>query len=245
MDTTQQQSQLKHLIAKGKDQGYLTYAEVNDHLPDGIVDPEQIEDIISMINDMGIAVHEVPPDADELLLTDNAVNSDDDDAAEEAVSALATLDAEFGRTTDPVRMYMREMGTVDLLTREGEIRIAKRIEQGLNQALRALAAYPTTIETLQDAFALYEAGECKLTDILTGFIDPTQTEAAIPQPKAAQASSDDSDDDDDDEEEEEVDTGPDPEEAKARFAKIKRTASRLRTAVKKDGHSAAAALKIR
>ena len=243
MDTTQQQSQLKHLIAKGKDQGYLTYAEVNDHLPDGIVDPEQIEDIISMINDMGIAVHEVPPDADELLLTDNAVNSDDDDAAEEAVSALATLDAEFGRTTDPVRMYMREMGTVDLLTREGEIRIAKRIEQGLNQALRALAAYPTTIETLQDAFALYEAGECKLTDILTGFVDPTQTEAAIPQPKSAQASNDDSDDDD--EEEEEVDTGPDPEEAKARFAKIKRTASRLRTAVKKDGHSAPAAQKIR
>ncbi|MFT5448761.1 MAG: RNA polymerase primary sigma factor, partial [Gammaproteobacteria bacterium] len=103
METTQQQSQLKILIAKGKDQGYLTYAEVNDHLPDGIVDPEQIEDIISMINDMGIRVHEVPPDADELLLTDNAVNSDDDDAAEEAVSALATLDAEFGRTTDPVR----------------------------------------------------------------------------------------------------------------------------------------------
>jgi len=241
MDTTQQQSQLKHLIAKGKDQGYLTYAEVNDHLPDGIVDPEQIEDIISMINDMGIAVHEVPPDADELLLTDNAVNSDDDDAAEEAVSALATLDAEFGRTTDPVRMYMREMGTVDLLTREGEIRIAKRIEQGLNQALRALAAYPNTIETLQDAFALFEAGECKLTDILTGFVDPTQTEAAIPQPKSAQAA----DDSADDEEEEEVDTGPDPEEAKARFAKIKRTAARLRTAVKKDGHNGAPALKIR
>jgi RNA polymerase primary sigma factor len=148
MDATQQQSQLKILIAKGKDQGYLTYAEVNDHLPDGIVDPEQIEDIISMINDMGIRVHEVPPDADELLLTDNAVNSDDDDAAEEAVSALATLDAEFGRTTDPVRMYMREMGTVDLLTREGEIRIAKRIEQGLNQAMRALTGDPATISLL-------------------------------------------------------------------------------------------------
>jgi DNA-directed RNA polymerase sigma subunit (sigma70/sigma32) len=243
MDTTQQQSQLKHLIAKGKDQGYLTYAEVNDHLPDGIVDPEQIEDIISMINDMGIAVHEVPPDADELLLTDSAVNSDDDDAAEEAVSALATLDAEFGRTTDPVRMYMREMGTVDLLTREGEIRIAKRIEQGLNQALRALAAYPATIDSLLETYERHEAGEGKLTDILSGFIDPNQTEAAIPQPRPAQASEDS--DSDDDEEEEEVDTGPDPEEAKARFAKIKRTASRLRTAVKKSGHSGAAAQKIR
>ena len=255
MDTTQQQSQLKTLIAKGKDQGYLTYAEVNDHLPDGIVDPEQIEDIISMINDMGIAVHEVPPDADELLLTDNAVNSDDDDAAEEAVSALATLDAEFGRTTDPVRMYMREMGTVDLLTREGEIRIAKRIEQGLNQALRALAAYPNTITTLLDAHALHEAGACKLTDIITGFIDPNQTEAAVPQPKAAvveaASSTDDSDgdsddsDDDDTATEEEVDTGPNPEEAKERFAKIKRTANRLRTAVKKDGMHAAAAQKVR
>ena len=235
MDTTQQQSQLKLLIAKGKDQGYLTYSEVNDHLPDGIVDPEQIEDIISMINDMGIRVHEVPPDADELLLTDNAVNSDDDDAAEEAVSALATLDAEFGRTTDPVRMYMREMGTVDLLTREGEIRIAKRIEQGLNQAMRALTGYPNTIITLLDVYALHEAGGCKLTDIIAGFIDPTQTEAAVPQPKSAT----------DEDEEVEVDTGPDPEEAKARFTKIKRTATRLRTAVKKSDFHNAAAQKIR
>jgi RNA polymerase primary sigma factor len=238
MDITQQQSQLKTLIAKGKDQGYLTYAEVNDHLPDGIVDPEQIEDIISMINDMGISVHEVPPDADELLLTDNAVNSDDDDsAAEEAVSALATLDAEFGRTTDPVRMYMREMGTVDLLTREGEIRIAKRIEQGLNQALRALSAYPNTVITLLDAYALHEAGGCKLTDIIAGFIDPNNTEAAVPQPKSAA--------DDDDDTEEEVDTGPDPEEARERFARIKRTAARLRTAVKKNGLHSPQAQKIR
>ena len=146
MDLEQQQSQLKLLIAKGKDQGYLTYHEVNDHLPEGIVDPEQIEDIISMINDMGIAVHEVPPDADALLLMDQAVN--DTDTEEEAAAALATLDSEFGRTTDPVRMYMREMGTVDLLTREGEIKIAKRIEKGLNQALRALAEFPRTVEAL-------------------------------------------------------------------------------------------------
>ena len=134
MDLNKQQSQLKLLIAKGKDQGYLTYHEVNDHLPDGIVDPEQIEDIISMINDMGIAVHEVAPDADTLLMMETAVNADEDDT-EEAAAALVTLDSEFGRTTDPVRMYMREMGTVDLLTREGEIKIAKRIEKGLNQAL--------------------------------------------------------------------------------------------------------------
>jgi len=240
MDITQQQSQLKTLIAKGKDQGYLTYAEVNDHLPDGIVDPEQIEDIISMINDMGISVHEVPPDTDELLLTDAAVNTDDDDDTEEAVSALATLDAEFGRTTDPVRMYMREMGTVDLLTREGEIRIAKRIEQGLNQALRALSAYPNTITTLLDAYALHEAGECKLTDIIAGFVDPNATEAAIPQPKAAAEA-----DDDDADAEEEVDTGPDPEEARQRFAKIKRTSARLRSAVKKHGLHSPQAQKIR
>ena len=239
-DTTQQQSQLKTLIAKGKDQGYLTYAEVNDHLPDGIVDPEQIEDIISMINDMGIRVHEVPPDADELLLTDNAVNSDDDDAAEEAVSALAILDAEFGRTTDPVRMYMREMGTIDLLTREGEIRIAKRIEQGLNQAMRALTGYPATISTLLDVYALHEEGGCKLTDIIAGFIDPTMTEAAVPQPKSAVT-----DDSDDDEEEAEVDTGPDPEEARERFARLKRTAIRLRVAAKKSGYHDEAVQKIR
>ncbi len=241
MDINQQQSQLKLLIAKGKDQGYLTYAEVNDHLPDGIVDPEQIEDIVSMINDMGIAVHEVPPDADELLLMDNAVNSDDDDATEEAVSALATLDSEFGRTTDPVRMYMREMGTVDLLTREGEIRIAKRIEQGLNQAMRALSAFPNTIATLLEDFERFEAEEIKLTDVIAGFIDPNAPDTAIPPPRAADAASDDDDDDD----AEEVDTGPDPEEAKARFTKIKRTVTRLKTACKKHGAQSPQAQKIR
>ncbi|MFT5449060.1 MAG: RNA polymerase primary sigma factor, partial [Gammaproteobacteria bacterium] len=176
-------------------------------------------------------------DADELLLTDNAVNSDDDDAAEEAVSALATLDAEFGRTTDPVRMYMREMGTVDLLTREGEIRIAKRIEQGLNQAMRALTGFPATITSLLDVYALHEAGGCKLTDIITGFIDPNMTEAAVPTPKSA---TDDNDDD-----EVEVDTGPDPEEAKERFTKIKRTAIRLRAAVQKSGYHDESAQKLR
>ena len=126
-----QVQQLKDLIARGKEQGYLTYTEVNDHLPNDIVDPEQIEDIVNMINDMGIAVHEKAPDAESLVLSD--ATATDDDGAEEAEAALASVDAEFGRTTDPVRMYMREMGTVELLTRQGEIEIAKRIEDGLNQ----------------------------------------------------------------------------------------------------------------
>jgi len=139
--TDDRQSQLKQLIARGKEQGYLTYGEVNDHLPNDIVDPEQIEDIVNMINDMGITVYEKVPDAETLLLSDNAVSADEDDAAE-AAAALATVDSEFGRTTDPVRMYMREMGTVELLTREGEIRIAKRIEEGLNQVRGALAMFP-------------------------------------------------------------------------------------------------------
>ncbi len=238
MDIENQQSQLKLLIAKGKDQGYLTYHEVNDHLPEGIVDPEQIEDIISMINDMGISVHEIAPDSDALLLMDNAVNADDDDT-DEAAAALATIDSEFGRTTDPVRMYMREMGTVDLLTREGEIKIAKRIEQGLNQSLRALAAFPPTLITLQQVYAKVEASEVKLTDLLTDFIDPTQIDV-IPRP--AQARGDDNDDDDD---EEEVNTGPDPEEAKARMRKLKRTATRLQTAVSKYGADSKQAEKIR
>ena len=124
---TTQAQQLKELIARGKEQGYLTYTEVNDHLPSGIVDPEQIEEIVNMINDMGISVFEKAPDAESLVLSENAVSNDDEDAAEEAEAALASVDAEFGRTTDPVRMYMREMGTVELLTRQGEIEIAKRI----------------------------------------------------------------------------------------------------------------------
>ena len=143
------QSQLKLLIAKGKEQGYLTYGEVNDHLPSEIVDPQQIEDIVNMINDMGITVYEKAPDAESLLLSDSAV-SNDEDAADAAAAALATVDSEFGRTTDPVRMYMREMGTVELLTREGEIRIAKRIEEGLDQVRAALLQFPPTVGLLID-----------------------------------------------------------------------------------------------
>jgi RNA polymerase primary sigma factor len=148
----QQQSQLKKLIARGKEKGFLTYAEVNDHLPDDIVDPEQIEDIISMINDMGIEVHEFVPDTETLLLNENPVSADDDVVAEEAAAALAAVDSDFGRTTDPVRMYMREMGTVELLTREGEIQIAKRIEEGMSQVLSALSSYPLTVGELLRAY---------------------------------------------------------------------------------------------
>src|SRR5690554_3016899 len=137
------QSQLRLLIAKGKEQGYLTFAEVNDHLPSEIVDSDQIEDIIGMINDMGIQVFENAPDADELMMSEDAA---DEDAAEAAAQALATVDGELGRTTDPVRMYMREMGTVELLTREGEIDIAKRIEDGINQVQCSVAEYPRSEE---------------------------------------------------------------------------------------------------
>jgi len=152
---TDGKSQLKLLIAKGKEQGYLTYLEVNDHLPDDIVDPEQMEDIVNMINDMGIKVYESPPDLD-VIMTDST-EGPDEEAAAEAAAALASVESEFGRTTDPVRMYMREMGTVDLLTRKGEIKIAKRIEKGISQMLSALACYPGTINSLLDAHIYYRA----------------------------------------------------------------------------------------
>ena len=164
-----EKSLLKLLIAKGKEQGYLTYHEVNDHLPDDIVEPEQIEDIVNMINDMGITVYESPPDQDDKI-TDNT-DVPDEDAAAEAAAALANLENEFGRTTDPVRMYMREMGTVDLLTREGEIKIAKRIEEGINQILSALSSYPVTVMTLLNAFELVVKEEMKLSDVILGFND--------------------------------------------------------------------------
>jgi RNA polymerase primary sigma factor len=201
--------QLKELIARGKEQGYLTYSEVNDHLPSGIVDPEQIEDIVNMINDMGIAVHEKAPDAESLILSD--ATATDDDAVEEAEAALASVDAEFGRTTDPVRMYMREMGTVELLTRQGEIEIAKRIEDGLNQVKYHMVHFPPTVEALLEVADRVINGETRMQDFVVGFIDPNEPdEIKPPAPK--------SDDDDD----EVVDTGPDPEEVKARVKVIRR-----------------------
>jgi RNA polymerase primary sigma factor len=219
----ERQSQLKLLIAKGKEQGYLTYSEVNDHLPSEIVDPEQIEDIVNMINDMGITVYEKAPDAESLILSDSAV-SNDEDAAEEAAAALATVDAEFGRTTDPVRMYMREMGTVELLTREGEIRIAKRIEEGLDQVRSALAQFPPTGALIFDTYDAILRGETRLQDLITGFIDPNE-QIADPSARAAAAAAEpprDEESDDPDAEEEAPDTGPDPEEVAARLKKLKR-----------------------
>ena len=220
----ERQSQLKRLIAKGKEQGFLTYGEVNDHLPSEIVDPEQIEDIVNMINDMGIPVYEKAPDAESLILADGPVATDDE-AVEEAAAALATVDAEFGRTTDPVRMYMREMGTVELLTREGEIRIAKRIEEGLDAVRSALANFPATYEYLLKAYEPVKAGQGRLVDIIVGFVDPNAPdEIAQPQnPKlmALEKTEAEAEGDDDSEEEEEaLETGPDPEEAARRFTAI-------------------------
>ena len=226
MDKVQQQSQLKQLIAKGKEQGFLTYAEVNDHLPDGIVEPEQIEDIIRMINDMGIQVHETAPDADDQVMSDAAVSADED-AAEEAAAALASVDSDFGRTTDPVRMYMREMGTVELLTREGELKIAKRIEEGQNQVLTALSTYPDTIALVLDLFEKVDSEEMRLTDVIVGFALPEEEEIVIPVPapknRTENASDKDGDDaDDDEEDEEEINRGPDPEEAAEKSAVLKK-----------------------
>ncbi len=222
----ERQSQLKILIAKGKEQGYLTYSEVNDHLPSDIVDPEQIEDIVNMINDMGITVHEKAPDAESLLLSDTAVSSDED-VADEAVAALATVDSEFGRTTDPVRMYMREMGTVELLTRQGEIRIAKRIEEGLNQVRMALVQFPPTIGLLLDSYELVTAGNARLQDVIVDFIDPNE---GIADPSAKPASDDDSDDTP-------ADTGPDPAEVIKRMKKVKRLYKRFMNGLQKHGIS--------
>ena len=220
----ERQSQLKLLIARGKEQGFLTYVEVNYHLPSEIVDPEQIEDIVNMINDMGITVYEKAPDAESLILSDSAV-SNDEDAAEEAAAALATVDAEFGRTTDPVRMYMREMGTVELLTREGEIRIAKRIEEGLDQVRSALAQFPPTGQLIFDTYDAILRGETRLQDLITGFIDPNE-QIADPNARAAAAAAEppagDDESDDPDAEQETPDTGPDPEEVAARLKKLKR-----------------------
>ena len=179
MNQEQQQSQLKQLIAKGKVQGYLTYAEVNDHLPSDIVDPEQIEDIISMINDMGIQVYEVAPDEDSLITDSATVTTDDEDAEE--VAALASVDSEFGRTTDPVRMYMREMGSVELLTRADELKIAKRIEEGQQQLVKAISRSCVVVEDFLQSFDAIsgEEGGIRLTDLISGFVDLTEPEDLI------------------------------------------------------------------
>jgi RNA polymerase primary sigma factor len=229
------ESQLKVLIAKGKEQGYLTYHEVNDHLPDDIVDPEQIEDIINMINDMGIKVHETAPDLDGVLLNDNDV---DDEAAEEAAAALAAVENEFGRTTDPVRMYMREMGTVDLLTREGEIKIAKRIEDGLSQVLRALADFPAVSELFLDNYDRSAKEEMKLTDIISGFVDIYAEANPAPTMNDATSSSDSDDD-------EEPPNPLEPEEVVERFSEYKKLYKKVVAATKRNGRDHKRTIELR
>jgi RNA polymerase primary sigma factor len=234
-DAVSQQSRLKSLIAKGKEQGYLTYAEVNDHLPDDISDPDQVEDIIQMINDMGIQVFEQAPDADELLLTEGD-GSADDIAAAEAAAALAAVETEAGRTTDPVRMYMREMGTVELLTREGEIVIAKRIEEGIRELLAALAFYPGSVKQILDEYTLVTKEERKLTDILVGYLDPADHVPSAQQ-IAEQAKNNNKDD------EEEGPTGPDPVEAKKRFTALKRQYNKTEKVIAAKGRQHAEAIR--
>jgi len=225
------QSLLKQLIAKGKEQGYLTYAEVNDHLPQEIVDPEQVEDIINMINDMGITVHEVAPDTESLVLTD--ANATDDTAAEEAAAALASIENEFGRTTDPVRMYMREMGSVELLTREGEISIAKRIEEGLKQVMVALATNPRSVQQVLKTYELIESDDARLTDLINGFRSDDSDEIA--QPASGPAS-----EREDEVEEEVIDTGPDPERARKHFELLKKAHEKVVKALEKNNKKASA-----
>ncbi|XQW85685.1 RNA polymerase sigma factor RpoD [Thalassotalea piscium] len=217
------QSRLKELITKGKEQGYLTFAEVNDHLPQDIIDSDQVEDIIRMINDMGIQVFENAPDSDTLMMSEA---NTDEDAAEAAAQALATVESEIGRTTDPVRMYMREMGTVELLTRKGEIVIAKRIEEGIKEVQRSVSEYPPAINYLLEQWDNFEAEEGRLSDIIVGFLDPDAEEEEIPiaathiGSELSQEELDDADGDDD-EDEEEVDTGPDPELAREKFTLLR------------------------
>ena len=245
----QQQSEIKQLITKGREQGYLTYAEVNDHLPDDVVDSEQIEDIISMINGMGIEVHESAPDSD-MINPDAASGNDDDTAAEEAVALFSAANAEVGRTTDPVRMYMREMGTVELLTREGEIAIAKRIEEGLLQVQTALASFPWAIQLLVEEYDLHKDGKKRLSEILAGFNDVEDPNDVMTKKEEKEeedvknASSDDSsdddsdsdsDDDDDDGEEEKknVNNGPDPEEVERRIEALRKLYEKFQRAAAK------------
>ena len=239
------QSQLKELIIKGKEKGFLTYAEVNDHLPQDIVESEQVEDIIQMINDMGIRVVETAPDADELLLSDNDSEATDEDAVEAAAQVLATVESEIGRTTDPVRMYMREMGTVELLTREGEIVIAKRIEEGIKEVQNSVSEYPATITGLLDNWDSYEADEMKLTDLISGFVDPndemTQAVSAthigseLTETQLKDEDAEDNIEDAADEDEEDEQKGPCPEEAAEKFAELRKLNQVVEDSIAKNG----------
>ncbi|WP_339781089.1 RNA polymerase sigma factor RpoD [uncultured Marinobacter sp.] len=237
MSGNSQKSRLKDLIARGKEQGYLTYAEVNDHLPEDIADPDQVEDIIRMINDMGIQVSEVAPDADTLLMTDGDSTADEA-AAAEAAAALAAVESDAGRTTDPVRMYMREMGTVELLTREGEIVIAKRIEEGIRDVMAAVAHFPGTVGTVIQAYDRIIENEGRITDIVTGFLDPDGAEPFMPEPpQKAEVPEGEESEDDSDEEEEEPESGPDPEETRLRFEQLREKLATAEESLSKHGRA--------
>ncbi len=260
-----QQSQLKLLIAQGKEQSYLTYAEVNDHLPSELLDADQIEDIIQMINDMGIQVLDAAPDADDLILNENVSHNADDDAVEEATQVLSTVEAELGRTTDPVRMYMREMGSVDLLTRDGEISIAKRIEEGIIEVQSAIAAYPTALLPFLAQYDLVEEGGMRLADLITGFVDlnaeiETETqgidEEDLPLDEIVPTTShkksidneDNEDNDDIDKDEEDAndtdengDNSIDPEFAREKFIELKKQCEKTISAIEKYGRTRKAA----
>ncbi len=245
-DNITHQSSLKALIAKGKEQNYLTYAEVNDHLPETISDPDQVEDIIQMIDDMGIKVYETAPDADQLALIENN-DATDELAAAEAAAALAAVENEAGRTTDPVRMYMREMGTVELLTRTGEIAIAKRIEEGLRELMAAMASFPGTVEMVLREFALVEKEGKRLGDIIVGYLDTNDELAVEPEEVAAADDVVAAVEEEEEEapaaagagaiveEEEEAPTGPDPEVAKERFGELGKQLKATERALKKYG----------
>ena len=245
-NTDKQQSGIKDLIAKGREQGYLTYAEVNDHLPEDIADPEQVEDIIQMINDMGITVFEVAPDAETLLMT-SGDNTPDEIAAAEAAAALASVESEQHRTTDPVRMYMREMGSVELLTREGEIEIAKRIEEGTRELMAAIANWPSNVALVIKEWDKVLEGEKKLTDIISGYLNPMEhVPSALAQQQAAEAAEAEKlangEDLDDDEDEEDHEGGLDPEEATERFEEIRSMLLKTEKSIEKHGRDGKATI---
>ncbi len=194
-------TQLKNLIILGKERGFLTYAEINDHLPDEVLDADQIEGVISMINDMGIQVYDEAPDAETLLMNESTPAATDEDVAAEAEQALTTVDSEFGRTTDPVRMYMREMGSVDLLTREGEIEIAKRIEEGLRHMVMAISSCPLTVQQILDMASQVENDTMRIDELIDGFVEVESDPAPAKSEDKAVASSDEDDDVDEEDDE--------------------------------------------
>ena len=242
-----QQSGIKDLIAKGREQGYLTYAEVNDHLPEDIADPEQVEDIIQMINDMGITVFETAPDAETLLMM-NGDNTPDEVAAAEAAAALASVESEQHRTTDPVRMYMREMGSVELLTREGEIEIAKRIEEGTRELMSAVSDWPTNVATVMGEWDRVVAGDKKLTDLISGYLNPMEhVPSALAQQQAAEAAEAErianGEEIDEEEEEEEHEGGLDPEVATQRFEEVRKLLVKTEKSIGAKGRNHADVIK--